>query len=81
MQQTAGPREHALLCLRATFLREGIMLVARESAREVLAHVAVRYLLRTVHQHLRTIIELWDAVHRQQQGQCLFQGERVLAVA
>ena len=81
VQQTAGPREHTLLSLCATFLREGIMIVARESAREVLANVAVRHLLCAIHQHLCTIVELWDAVHRQQQGESLLQGECVLAVS
>ena len=80
VQQTTRPCKHTLLSLRTTFLGEAVMLIARESAREVLAHIAIRHFLRTVHQHLSTIIELWNAIHRQQQGEGLFQGQRVLAV-
>ena len=55
--------------------------VAGESTGEILAHIAVGDFLGTVHQHLRTIIELRNTIDGQQQGQCLLQGQCVLAIA
>ena len=81
MQQAACPLEHLLLGLSPALAGEAVVLVSRESAGEVLAHVAVGDLLRAVHEHLGAVVELGDAVHRQQQGEGLLQGERVMAAA
>ena len=80
MQQSAGPLEHALLGLRATLFGEGIMRIARETAGEVLTYVSVGLLLGAVHQNLRTVVELWDAVYGEQQGEGLFQCQGVAAI-
>ena len=81
MQQTAQPREHLLFLLGTSFACKGVVVVAWESAREILAHVAVRHLFRAVHHNLSTVVELWYATYRHEQGQCLFQHQRVASVA
>ena len=68
LQQSAEPVEHGVLGLRAPLLGEGVMLVTREPSGEVLAHIAISHLLSTIHQYLRTVIQLWNALYRQQQG-------------
>lgn len=81
MQQTAYPAEHIVLSLGASLCRESVAGIASPSAGEVLTHVAVCHRLRAVHQNLRAVIELRDAVYGQQQRQCLLQSQRVLALA
>ena len=56
------------------------MVVAGESAGEVLAHISVGDGLGTVHEYLRAIVELRRAVDGEQQGKSLFQRERVAAL-
>ena len=81
VQQSAGPTEHILFGLGAPFFRKSVMCITGESAGEVLTHMTVGYLLGAVHQYLRSIIDLWNAVDGQQQGECLLEGERVLSVS
>ena len=56
-------------------------LVAGKTSREVAAHVAVGHLLRAVHQYLRTIVKLRNAVDGEQQGESLFQFQSVLTLS
>ena len=64
----------------ASLRGEAVVGVARESAGEVLAHVAVGDLLGGVHQNLRTVVKLWDTFYGKQQGQRLFQRQCVLPI-
>ena len=81
MEQPAQPVEHGILFGRAALWRERAALVARETAREILADVAVGHGLRAVHEHLRAVIELRNAVDGEQQSQHLLQGQRVLSLS
>ena len=81
MEHAAQPGEHPLLGIIAARGREAVVGVAREAAREVATHIAVRHLLGAVEEHLRAIVELRDAVHRQQQGERLLEGRGVASLA
>ena len=81
MEQAAEPREHLLFGLCATLAGEGVMAIARETAREVLTDIAVSHFLRAIHQNLSSIIELGDAIDGKQQRQCLLQHQRVAPIA
>ena len=81
MEHAAQPGEHPLLGLIAARGREAVVGVAREAAREVATHIAVRHLLGAVEEHLRAIVELRDAVHRQQQGERLLESRGVASLA
>ena len=81
MEQTTKPLEHRLLGLRTTFFCKTIVCVTWKTAGEVLTYIAVGHFLRAVHQHLRTVIELRNAVHSKQQSQSLLQSQRVTAIA
>lgn len=80
MQESACPLEHLLFSVGTSVLRKGVMGVIGESTREVLTDITVRHFFRTVHQNLRTIIDLGYAVDGQQEGECLLEHERVAAV-
>ena len=81
VEQFALPLEHGVLGLGAALGGEAVVRVTGETAGEVASYIAVGDLLGAVHQHLCTVVELWDAIHRQQQGESLFQSCRVFAIA
>ena len=81
MEQFAFPLEHGVLGLGAACGGEAVVRVAGKTTREVLAHIAVSNLLGAVHQHLSAVVELWDAVDGEQQGQGLLEHGGVLGVA
>ena len=81
MEQAREPVEHLVLGFGATLSGKLIYCITRESAREILAHVAIGNLLSAVHQYLCTIIELRYAIDGEQQCQCLTKSCRILAIA
>ena len=80
VQQVAQPVVHFVLLLVAALGGEAVVLVARESAREVLAHITVGHSLGAVHEHLGAVVELRNAVHGEQQCQRLFEFIGILSV-
>ena len=62
MEESGEPVEHGVLSGCASYSGEAVVGVARESAREVAADIAIGDLLRTVHEHLGAVVELWGAV-------------------
>ena len=56
------------------------MFVARKTTGEVASYIAIGHLFCAIHQHFRTIIELWNAVNGEQKSQGLFQCKRVFAI-
>ena len=80
VQQTAEPVVHFVLLLVASLGSEAVVLIARESAREVLAHIAVGHRLGAVHENLGAVIELRYAVHGEQHSQRLLEFVGILSV-
>ncbi len=80
VQYGLEPVEHVVLLGCAASLGEGIALVARETAWEVLAHVAIGDALGAVHQHLAAVVELRNALDGEQQRQGLFEPSGIMSL-
>ena len=80
MQHLTEPVKHFVLLFAAPLGGEAVVLVARESAREILAHIAVGHSLSAVHENLGTVVELRNAVHGEQYGKCLLEFVGILAI-